>query len=148
MIAFYTSPKAYEDDKKNNAILKEILAHCRKFEGKDITKRILTHLKEMMPEYHISFDGTSFTIFENRNWKMCFCLPRDKVWNSEAIYNQTAIAYGIAAEERIREYEAYLVSVEKGQIEEIDSEILELEKRIEQLKKNQNEILETFTERN
>lgn len=144
MIAFYTSPKAYEDDKKNNAILKEILAHCRKFEGKDITKRILTHLKEVMPEYHICFSGNSFSIYENQTWKMQFCLPINNVWNSEAIYNRTAIAYGIAAEERIREYEAYLVSVEKGQIEEIDSEILELEKRIAELKKNQNEILENF----
>jgi predicted phosphoadenosine phosphosulfate sulfurtransferase len=101
----------------------------------------------MMPEYHISSDGTSFTIYENQNWKMQFCLPFDKVWNSEAIYNRTAIAYGIAAEERIRQYEAYLVSVEKGQIEEIDSQILELEKRIAELKKNQNEIYDLFLER-
>jgi len=148
MFVIYSSVEAYETDKKNNSVLKEILAHCWKFEGKDITKRILTHLKEMMPQYHISFDGTSFSIYENQNWKMQFCLPFDKVWNSEAIYNRTAIAYGIAAEERIRQYEAYLISVEKGQIEELDSEILELEKRILELKKNQTEIVNSFLGRN
>lgn len=147
MIVIYSSPEAYETDKKNNSILKEILAHCRKFEGKDITKRITTHLKEVMPQYHIYLDGTSLSVYENQNWKMLFCLPFNKVWNSEAIYNRTAIAYGIAAEERIRQYEAYLVSVEKGQIEEIESEILQLEKRIAELKKNQEQILENFKEK-
>jgi hypothetical protein len=144
MMVIYSSDVDYEMDKKNNAVLKQILFHCKKFEGKDITKRITTHLKEMMPEYHIFSDGTSFTVYENQNWKMQFCLPMDKVWNSEAIYNRTAIAYGIAAEERIKQYEAYLISSEKGMIENLDSEILQLEKKIEELKKNQNEILKNF----
>lgn len=147
MIVVYSNLNEYNEDVQNSSFLRLILDKCEKFEGKEITQRIVTYLNKEIPEYRFWLEKSpsySYLIVHFENKTLQILLPYSFIWNRDTIWNETSGAIGFYAEQRIRKYEAYLSSDVKNEKEKIDVKIQELKNEISKLENEQYEMVTKF----
>lgn len=152
MFVIYSSPDAYENDKRNVEILRMVLASCEKFEGKEISQRIVTHLSKEFSNFRFHLDKQVQScpylhvtpIGQPILKTVRICLPYNKIWNAEHIWNKSSTCMGAAAQQRISDFESYNSSDAKKEIERMDSEIETMKKRIKEIETEQDDLLKLF----
>jgi hypothetical protein len=133
-----------EKDIANHILFNKILDSLSKFEGKEVSNRIVSHLEKEFPEFRI-FEFWDYSFFRIRlsnseyDLKLNLASEKDKVYSRNRVYYDLEPSFGIGAEKRKRKYE----NSNSDQILELQSNVMKYEQMKKELETLRVSILET-----
>lgn len=145
-----------ELDRFQHSLFIKMLDALSKYEGKDVSKRIESYLKEHFPEYRIYgyWEYGNFEIIVNhkelsekfqieRILEFRLATESNKTYSRERIYRELNPQYGIGAQERLEKFEKLsLENIEtfKNKIDLYNSKVKELQSLENEINKESREM--------